>query len=71
MPRVRPFSLSHDAAPRRVTIHLIDCNCPDCDRDYHKKAAIETVALFVVGLVAVLVTDWAVDGPGIQIMVGL
>lgn len=72
MPCVRPFSQRHDQAPRRVTtIHLTDCNCPDCDGDYHRKAAIETIALAVVGLVAALVTDWAVDGPGIQIMFGL
>ncbi|PXA98100.1 hypothetical protein DMC47_10405 [Nostoc sp. 3335mG] len=71
MPRVRPFSPKHDDAPRRVTIHLINCNCPDCDGDYHRKAAIETVAIFVVGLVASLLTDWALGGPGIQIMVGL
>lgn len=72
MPRVRPFSPRHDQAPRRVTtIHLTDCNCPTCDGDYHRKAAIETVALAVVGLVAALVTDRAVGGPGIQIMAGL
>ena len=71
MPRVRPFSPRHDQAPRRVTtIHLTDCNCPTCDGDYHRKAAIETAMLFAVGLGAALVTDWAVDGPGIQIMFG-
>ncbi|KQM79373.1 hypothetical protein ASE70_05760 [Sphingomonas sp. Leaf22] len=71
MPRVRPLSLRHDPAPRRVTIHLIDCNCPACDRDYHRKAAIETVAMFAIGFVTAWLTDWALGGPGLQIMIGL
>lgn len=71
MSRIRPLSPRPTPAPRRLTIHLIDCNCPDCDRDYHRKAAIETAACFVVGLLAAMLIDWALDGPGIQIMVGL
>lgn len=77
MSRVRPFLSTSDSAPRHRIIHLIDCDCRECDRpapsdrDYHVRAAVETVAIFAVGYITAWLTDWALDGPGLQIMVGL
>ncbi len=64
-----------DRAP--ITMHLLGCECAACNPPVPSiaepsmvRVLAEMAGTIAIGLASAWLTDWALDGPGIQIMFG-
>lgn len=74
-PRVLFVPGRADRAP--ITMHLLGCECAACNPPVPSiaepsmvRVLAEMAGTLAIGLASALLTDWALEGPGIQIMFG-
>lgn len=79
MRRTSPLILLLPARADRepITMHLLGCDCAACNPPVPSdaepsvlRALAEMAGTLAIGLASALLTDWALGGPGIQIMFG-